>query len=117
MPDERWTAGEDVGELAFPEGNRPVHGRSIEADGRELAAGDRSLEIGAGLVLQGVHVGVQDLIRSHEKTGLAEAQAVGEEWDSQAHTPRISAVEGREVARHWDCHAPDIDSRWRLRTN
>src|SRR5712691_1429289 len=117
MPDESWTAGEDVRELAFPEGNRPIRGRSIEIDGLELAAGDRSLEIGAGPVLQGLHVSVQDLIRSREKTGLAEAQAVGEEGDSQAHAPGISAVEGREVARHWHRHAPDIDSRFRLRNH
>jgi len=114
MPDESRTAGDDIGELVFPEGNRPIRGRSIEFDGLELAAGDRSLEIGPGPVLQGLHVDLQDLIRSREKTGLAEAQAVGEEGDSQAHAPRISAVEGREVARHWHRHPPDIDRRFRL---
>jgi len=81
------------------------------------AAGGRSFQIGAGLVLEGLHESLQDVVRSHQKTGLAQAQAVGEERDREAHTPRIGAVEGRQVARHRDCHAPDVDGRFRLRCN
>jgi hypothetical protein len=75
--------GEDVSELSFPEGNRSVHGSAIEANSRELAAGERSFEIDPFLILQGLHVNLHDVVCTRQKTGLAGAQSVGKEWDRE----------------------------------
>src|SRR6202171_6616692 len=120
MPDDRWTVGEDVSEVSFPEGNRHLDGCPIEADGRELPAGDRSIEINTVLVLQGLAVDLQDVLARREKTVLAQAQAVGKVWDGAPQTPGITAVKGRQVTGHREGDARAMDgvgvrmTRWLL---
>src|ERR1700686_5586171 len=110
MPDDRWAMREGVGEFSFPEGNRLVHARSIEADSSEPAAVGRSLEIDIVLVLQGIHVDLQNLVCGDQKTGLIGAQAVDQEGNRQAYAPGIAAVESGQVTWHGDGEATDVDS-------
>src|SRR5258708_4183902 len=121
MPNHRRPVGEDIRELSLPESNRLLHGRSIEAESRQPAAGDRSIKIEPLLVLHGLHVNPQDSVATGQKAALVRAQAVGKKWDREPQTPGISAVERRHVARQRKRDAPDMNgralrkNRWLLR--
>src|ERR1700682_5372568 len=109
MPDDRWTVGKCLSEPRLPKRNGPVHSRTIEANSQKPAARGRSIQIDAGLVVQTLHVELQQVVGARQVAGLVATKSVRKKRDREAQAPGIAAVEGRQVARHRDRKVTDMD--------